>query len=337
VCVEKVNHAYFPAFDVFRGIGILFVVAAHTPIRSGFLDSIRPLGALGVHMFFALSGFLITYRLVEEYEQAGGIDLGAFYRRRARRILPPAILYLTLLTLLGPVTKLLRTGLKEILASLLFYRNVLQPSLPDAWYTAHFWSLSLEEQFYLFWPCVLVLAGPKRSRTAWLALAMIGACIVWRIRVFANDPGANIYRPDLLADHLLWGCWFGLNWPTLERRISARVRAIVGATAIPIAALLIYWQPAFWQPLFAFMVATGFILSANAAQAWAASLAPIRTLGKASYDCYIWQSLFLPMPLIGLTIPAWQRLPWSYLAIAAISTVSFVATLPRSRRLTQTA
>ena len=335
--VEKINHAYFPAFDVFRGIGILFVVAAHTPIQSALLNSIRPLGALGVHMFFALSGFLITYRLVEEYEQAGAIDLKAFYKRRARRILPPAVFYLALLMLLGPGLKLLATSTKEIFASLLFYRNIVQPPLPDAWYTAHFWSLSLEEQFYLFWPGVLVLAGPKRGRTGWFALAMIAACTAWRIHVFANDPGANIYRPDLLADHLLWGCWFGLKWPAIERRISARIRTVLGLAAIPLAALLIYLQPRFWQPLFAFAVAAGFILCAVAARDWAAKLSPIRTLGKASYDCYIWQSLFLPMPLIGLTMPVWQRLPWSYLAIAAITAASFVATFPRMRRVIQTA
>ncbi len=94
----RVSHKYFPAFDVFRGIGILFVVLAHTPGTG----PIRPLGALGVHMFFALSGFLITYRFLEEREQTGRIDLLAFYRRRARRILPPAILYLAVLAVLGP-------------------------------------------------------------------------------------------------------------------------------------------------------------------------------------------------------------------------------------------
>ena len=89
----KVSHQYFPAFDVFRGIGILFVVLAHTPTQGDVLAPIRPIGALGVHMFFALSGFLITYRFLEERDQTGRIDLRAFYRRRVRRILPPARRY----------------------------------------------------------------------------------------------------------------------------------------------------------------------------------------------------------------------------------------------------
>jgi peptidoglycan/LPS O-acetylase OafA/YrhL len=149
-------------------------------------------------MFFALSGFLITYRFMEEHEQTGRIDLRAFYRRRVRRILPPAMIYLAVLAVLGPVTHLLPAKLDEIYASLFFYRNLFQPHPPDGWYTGHFWSLSLEEQFYLFWPVVLV-ALRARARPA--AITIIAATVIWRIYVFSVDPSANIYRPDLLADH----------------------------------------------------------------------------------------------------------------------------------------
>jgi peptidoglycan/LPS O-acetylase OafA/YrhL len=329
---RKVKHAYFPAFDVFRGIGILFVVEAHTPIQSSVLDSLRPLGALGVHMFFALSGFLITYRLCEEFDQTGGIELGAFYKRRARRILPPAVIYLALLGLAGPVLHWLPSSFSEISASLLFYRNVFRPPLPDSWYTGHFWSLSLEEQFYLFWPWVLVLLGPRRKRTLWVALAMIAACVLWRIRLNIVDPGANLYRPDLLADHLLWGCCFGLTWNWIEARWSSGVRVVLGLAGIFAAAWLIYRQPPFWQPLFAFCVALGFICAAVAATDWAAALWPFQTMGKASYDMYIWQSLFLPLPWIGLALPAWQRAPWAYLGIAVVTSASYLLTFPRGRR-----
>jgi peptidoglycan/LPS O-acetylase OafA/YrhL len=329
----RIAHAYFPAFDVFRGIGILFVIAAHTPVQSSLLDAIRPIGALGVHMFFALSGFLITFRLLEEFEQTNGIGLPAFYRRRARRILPPALIYLVLLTLLGPGLHVFQTGLQELSASLLFYRNVYQPPMPAAWYTAHFWTLSLEEQFYLFWPSVLVLAGPKRRTTVGLTLGMILSCVLWRIHVQKIDPMANIYRPDLLADHLLWGCLFGLGWRSLEARLSRGVRMWTGLAGIGVATLLIYWQPPYWQPLFALCVAMGFILSADAAQGWAKHLTAFQTLGKASYDCYIWQSLFLPLPLLGLAIPIWQRVPWSYIGIAIVTAGSYLLTFPRRRKV----
>jgi len=280
-------------------------------------------------MFFALSGFLITYRLLEEFEQTARIDLTGFYSRRARRILPPALIYLSVLALLGPGLRLFQTSFQELSASLFFYRNLYQPPMPGAWYTAHFWTLSLEEQFYLFWPSVLVLLGPTRRRTVWVTVGMIIACSVWRVQVQRVDPSANIYRPDLLADHLLWGCLFGLCWRDLQQRFSRRARVWAGLSAIPAATLLIYWEPPYWQPFFALCVALGFILSAEAAQRWAARLTPFQTLGKASYDCYIWQSLFLPLPLIGLTIPAWQRLPWAYAGIALVTTASYLLTFPR--------
>jgi hypothetical protein len=144
---------------------------------------------------------------------------------------------------------------------------------------------------------------------------------------------ANIYRPDLLADHLLWGCLFGLCWRDLEVRFPRGLRVGAGIVGIAGATLLIYWQPPYWQPFFAFCVALGFIFSADAAKGWAARLTPIQTMGKASYDCYIWQSFFLPLPLMGLAIPMWQRLPWSYLGIAIMTSASYLLTFPRRRRL----
>ncbi len=282
-------------------------------------------------MFFALSGFLITFRLLEEFEQTKGIGLRAFYRRRTRRILPPALIYLALLAVLGPGVHVFQTSVSEISASVFFYRNVYQPPMPGAWYTAHFWTLSLEEQFYLFWPSVLVLLGPLRRRTVWVTLGMILTCGLWRVHVQRVDPMANIYRPDLLADHLLWGCLFGLCWRGLEARFSRGARVGAGLAGIGVATFLIYWQPPYWQPFFAFCVALGFIFSADAARRWAARLNAFQTMGKASYDCYIWQSLFLPLPLLGLAMPMWQRVPWSYAGIAAVTAGSYLLTFPRRK------
>jgi peptidoglycan/LPS O-acetylase OafA/YrhL len=319
----RVSHTYFPAFDVFRGIGIVFVMLAHTPTRGDILAPIRPIGALGVHMFFALSGFLITYRFLEEKEQTGRIDLRAFYRRRVRRILPPALIYLAALAVMGPWLHLLPAKLGEIWASLFFYRNIA----PGGWYTGHFWSLSLEEQFYLFWPVLLVAAG-KSARLA--ALLIIVATGIWRAHVFAVDPQANIYRPDLLADHLLWGCVIGLSWKQVLR-IPQGARVLAGILGIAAATVLIYRQPHFWQPMFALSVAFGFILAAESAQGWSAKLKPFQKLGEASYDCYIWQSLFLPLPFAAMALPFPQRVPWSYLCIAAMTAGSFWLTFPKRR------
>jgi peptidoglycan/LPS O-acetylase OafA/YrhL len=98
------------------------------------------------------------------------------------------------------------------------------------------------------------------------------------------------------------------------------------------AAALIYLQPPFWQFLFAFSVAVGFILSAEAAQGWASGWKALQKLGEASYDCYIWQSLFLPLPFAGAALPVVQRVPWNYLLIAGMTAGSYWLTFPRRKK-----
>lgn len=332
VSSSRVSHSYFPGFDVFRAFGILAVLLAHTPSHNAIVEALRPLGALGVHMFFALSGFLITNRLVEEYSQTGGISLKRFYKRRVRRIVPPAIIYLLILALLGPVLHIVASSLKEIAAALLFWRNVYRPPVPDSWYTAHFWSLSIEEQFYLFWPTILFVLGPLRRRATLAGLAIIAATIIWRIHVLAFDPSANPYRPDLLADHLVWGCVIGLNWKTIQRVIDVRVRTWLGYSGIAVATALLYLQPPYWQPFFALFAGVGFTFAADAMRDWASRRKVLGKIGEASYDIYIWQSLFLPLPMMGLALPFVQRIPWGYFLIALTAGSSFVLTFPKRRK-----
>jgi peptidoglycan/LPS O-acetylase OafA/YrhL len=125
----------------------------------------------------------------------------------------------------------------------------------------------------------------------------------------------------------LWGCLIALVWNRVLA-IAAGVRAVSGIFFIGLATVLIYWQPRFWQAVFAFSVAVGFIL---AAEAWAVRWKPFQKLGEASYDCYIWQSLFLPLPFVGMALPFAQRLPWSYLLIGVMTAASFWLTFPRRR------
>src|SRR5450759_1578168 len=92
---------YIPTLDGWRAVAIGLVLFSHTRLPHGFLASLSPYGAIGVHVFFAISGFLITFRLLEEYRLFGAISLRAFYLRRFFRILPPAFGYLACAALLG--------------------------------------------------------------------------------------------------------------------------------------------------------------------------------------------------------------------------------------------
>ena len=325
----RIAHTYYPGFDVFRGIGILFVVLAHSRLKTTTFDSLRPIGALGVHMFFALSGFLITRRLVEESEQSGAVHLGRFYRRRARRILPPALIYLGVVALVGPLLHYLPTTWAEVAACLSFTRNLYQPALPAAWYTAHFWSLSLEEQFYLFWPPLVTALGPSSRLLRVVVAVLIALTNLWRS---VATPVENIYRSDLLADHLLWGCLIALQWHRIQAVMSLRARTSVGLLGILVALILLYHGPGNYQGLFAAAVAIGFIGAADGVGIWAQRQKLMGLLGRASYDVYLWQSLFLPLPYAADTVWFVQRVPFAYLATLCFSALSFRLTFPKSRR-----
>ena len=113
------------------------------------------LSAIGVHVFFVLSGYLITGLLQKEYGREGRIDLVAFYRRRCFRIFPAAFTYILVIALLSPAS---RSALVYAATYTISYHPYSIPLLFQ-----HLWSLSVEEQFYLLWPLALLL-GFRSSR-----------------------------------------------------------------------------------------------------------------------------------------------------------------------------
>ena len=165
-----------------RAVGVVAVVAYHAelgPVRGGFV---------GVDVFYVLSGFLITGLLWEELDGTGRLRFGAFYARRARRLLPAAVLVL-LVTLVASSLwlSLLQVPVvaRDAAAAALYvanYRFALQRTdyLADASPSPlqHYWSLGVEEQFYLLWPLLLggvVLAG---RRLGWRSPAVAAAALV---------------------------------------------------------------------------------------------------------------------------------------------------------------
>ena len=176
-----------PTLDGWRGIAILLVLFDHTMnvFRGYGASPWVQTGQHGVTLFFVLSGFLITSSLLN-----GPIDLRSFYIRRIFRLMPVAWAYLGLLLLLNLRVHVVSKS--AVLASLFFYRNFEAATFGSA--TWHFWSLSLEEQFYLVWPIVLLLAGARRSR--WIAVARNQCMRPLSIRILEPlQPGA-LQLPD---------------------------------------------------------------------------------------------------------------------------------------------
>jgi peptidoglycan/LPS O-acetylase OafA/YrhL len=194
---------HLPAIDGLRAIAVLAVVLYHAKLI--------PAGFVGVDVFFVISGYLITRLLAEEYAATGRIDFVAFYARRARRILP-ALAVVILATLGLSVLLLPDAGdvAKSAAAASAFVANLwFQAQTSDYWAQSsetmpllHLWSLSVEEQFYLAWPVVLILA--RRKPVAALAgLAVVSlAYAEWML---LGEPSAAFYQMPARAWELALG------------------------------------------------------------------------------------------------------------------------------------
>jgi peptidoglycan/LPS O-acetylase OafA/YrhL len=164
---------YFPALDGLRALSLLLVIGGHTrtrlPIKHYFS------GGLGVGIFFVLSGFLITILLLREEFAAGRVSLGAFYIRRAFRILPPYFLTIGVYLLIGliPAQHELRAKFLNGLPYFLTLRNEYVPKGLAVAFT-HSWSLSVEEKFYFIWPLLfLIMLRKFKGRWAVLPITIV--------------------------------------------------------------------------------------------------------------------------------------------------------------------
>jgi peptidoglycan/LPS O-acetylase OafA/YrhL len=314
--------AYIPTLDGWRCVAISLVLFAHTYVWLGFgttkLGSLLHYPAIGIHIrrtgetgvgvFFCISGFLITKLLVDH-----GMQLKSFYVRRAFRILPPALLYLVFVSTLGALG-LIAVHAREIVASLFFYRNYLDY---NAWSTGHFWSLSIEEQFYLVWPSVLAFAGIKRSRV-FLVFSILGI-VVWR-QMHWPLPAFAGFHTDMRLDAILCGCLMALSWPTLMPVIQKASRVIIPT------ALIGFWAADFWsvelkgiadfiQAMLACLLIASTVASPARLLARLLEKSAVAWVGRMSYSIYLWQQLFLvpagnphwqlPLRLAGIIVVAW--------------------------------
>lgn len=159
-----------PYLDGLRAVAILLVLFAHAQASVGFplflqqCAKLSPLnlGALGVDIFFVISGFIITHILLREEERVGRVSMVNFWKRRALRILPALVVYLSFVICLGLIHPQMSVSWVDVLMALTFSSGILAPE--RSWWLGHTWSLSIEEQFYLGWPLALRLMPRNRTR-----------------------------------------------------------------------------------------------------------------------------------------------------------------------------
>ena len=212
---------YLPQLDGIRGLAVILVVTYHMGyLTAGWGPRPLPGGFVGVDLFFALSGFLITTGLVSQHDRDGRINLGTFATRRVRRLVPALAFMVAGVAVLIPLFggTLGEAGRNSIFGSLLYVSNWQQAAgWPFLLHLSHTWSLAVEAQFYVVWPLVLIamyrLRVP-RAVFAGLLLAVVGLIAVHRWRMWTDQAHflPLSVRTDTRADVILLGCLV-CGWP----------------------------------------------------------------------------------------------------------------------------
>src|SRR5436190_3731350 len=260
-----------------------------------------PGGFIGVDSCFVISGFLITGIIVRELDQER-FSLLAFYNRRIRRIFPALIVVLCVTLVLGWLWTLPAAYAQlssDVFASAAFFANIallLQSGYFDIESARkpllHLWSLGIEEQFYLFWPLMLMLVA--RLRLSMLAAVSIAglASFVLNVALIGSNPVATFYLPFTRAWELLAGAALACSWNQLSHsRTVSNLRAFVGILLIATAAGVLDTKSAFpgW---WAVMPVGGAALLLSAPAAWfcrsVLASPPLVWIGLISYPLYLW-------------------------------------------------
>jgi peptidoglycan/LPS O-acetylase OafA/YrhL len=329
------KQGYLASLDGWRAVAIFSVIQYHDglyrlgPLSNGWLHEY---GYLGVDLFFAISGFLICSRLIDEQRRTGAISLRGFYIRRSFRIMPAAWLFLCVYAMLS-VANVLPRDWGGVVTSVLMVRNlwiIHASDTPAHWYTIHFWSLSVEEHFYLLLPALLVFAVRRRLLITGViaALATLWTMAIYRFPRLQTE--AVWLRTDERLSQLMVPAFLAVLLCDPRVRAAA-VRclrpwvAFLLVVAVAVAAIRIRT----FGPL---VVVFGFPLIVISTVLHPASwttqlleLSPMRFVGRISYSLYLWQEFFFVMghqraagPLAAL-----QRFPFSYLAALAMALLSY--------------
>jgi len=334
---------YLPTLDGWRAIAILAVLLDHATEYSSLRQHPRVIasthtGPNGVSLFFAISGFLICSRLLEECRVFGRISLRGFYIRRACRILPPAIFYLLVIAMLSLLGIIVVTQ-SEWWSSLLFFRNYLPTSsIGRGWggYTIHYWSLAVEEHFYLLWPAVLLFLGKRRA--AWFALGLSVAIAAWRawdLHYHWFDrlvPGLLFgTRTDVRLDALLLGCLAALILQedsirsAFSRGFKPWIWLVCAGAYIAIQVMYLLHRARTYsiiESILLPLLVVGTVYRPQTWVGWLLETRPLKWIGRLSYSLYLWQQLF-SVPTGGSWIVVLQRFPVNIALIFFCAWISY--------------
>jgi peptidoglycan/LPS O-acetylase OafA/YrhL len=281
--------------DGLRAVAVMLVLNFHA-----FPDAM-PGGFIGVDVFFVISGFLITGIIAREME-LGRFSLLEFYNRRIRRIFPALIVVLGATLVLGWLWMLPSAFTQlgsDTFASAAFSANIallLQSGYFDVESASkpllHLWSLGIEEQFYLVWPLLLMLAVRLRMSIVAMAALLGAGSFLLNVALIGSNPIAAFYLPFTRAFELLVGAVLACRWINVNHSTApSNRRAWAGVALLAVSAAILDSERAFpgwWAPLP--VAGTALLLSAPAAWVNRVVLAsrPVVWIGLISYPLYLW-------------------------------------------------
>jgi peptidoglycan/LPS O-acetylase OafA/YrhL len=285
-----------PSLDGLRAISITLVILSHlVKWKHVSLELLGSYGALGVFVFFVLSGYLITSLLLREHERTCTVSLRDFYARRALRIFPAAFMFLAVVIILY-----WHQMHWSHVAAALFYVANMDPSRP--WIFGHLWSLSIEEQFYLLWPFAF-RKWFRRKTSIVLSVLLLTPVFQTALYAFKVHNGLVGSLP-VYASQLAVGCLLAILAPRLPR-----IRGLV-ALAMFAAVVFIPWFSAKTPGRTLFMLfilapalhvsVAGLVLHVIQVPYRVLNWLPITWLGRISYSLYLWQELFCSNPAFHL-------------------------------------
>jgi peptidoglycan/LPS O-acetylase OafA/YrhL len=278
--------------DGWRCVSIFLVLFTHYQseyLGRYFNSNWTVLGIHGVTVFFVISGYLITSGFIN----GSYSSLKEFYTKRFFRLMPAAWSYLLLLSVLAFVTT---SKVSIALAGcMLFYRNYVNDDSHNRC-TSHFWSLSIEEQFYLFWPILLIRLG-RRGALIFAALAIACLSVYRTIRWESYSSLTLFHRSEVRIDSILFGCLLALvlEYGRVKSFITRHAPWIFALSASLFIADTYFYHvlvPAHECLAIALMIGSTSLRPRMIVSRFL-ELKPLKFIGQISYGIYLWQQTFL--------------------------------------------